>query len=185
MAGYLKLFFKSKLDAQGRNTILKKNYLMKLIDFRENYELCYDTYPKYQLIMARDFHLLFDSKLYAQYGNSTLKKKCSAKLIDFKKNYELFDIWRVRNRRSKQLTFSQNHSPGFIQSRFDYILIPITLHKFLTIGEILTRISTYHSPLLSISFKFTRWYIKHVAKEKQFLRKPVKNSKRNWRRLIY
>ena len=67
MAGYLKLFFKSKLDAQGRNTILKKNYLMKLIDFRENYELCYDTYPKYQLIMARDFHLLFDSKLYAQY----------------------------------------------------------------------------------------------------------------------
>ena len=128
--------------------------------------------------MAGDFHLLFDSKLYAQYGNPTLNKQCSAKLIDFKEIYELFDIWRVRNRRSKQLNFSKNHSQGFIQSRFDYILIPNTLHEFVTIGEILTRISTYHSPLLSISFKFTRWYTKHVAKEKQFLGKPGKNSKK-------
>ena len=55
-------------------SILKKNYLIKLIDFRENCELWDDTYPKYQLIMAGDFHLLFDSKLYAQYGNPTLNK---------------------------------------------------------------------------------------------------------------
>ena len=163
-------------------SILKKNYLIKLIDFRENCELCDDTYAKYQLIMAGDFHLLFDSKLYAQYGNPTLNKQCSAKLIDFKEIYELFDIWRVRNRRSKQLNFSKNHSQGFIQSRFDYILIPNTLHEFVTIGEILTRISTYHSPLLYkhiiyySTFKFTRWYTKHVAKEKQFLRKPGENS---------
>ena len=99
------------------------------------------------------------------------KKKSSATLIDFKETYELYDIWRVRNRRSKQFTFTQKHSSGFIQRRLDYILIWNTLQEFVVITEILTRISTYYSPLFFISLskerKFELWFTKHVAKQKR------------------
>ena len=40
MAGDFNLFFNSKLDAQGGNPSLRKKSLAKLIDFKENYDLC-------------------------------------------------------------------------------------------------------------------------------------------------
>ena len=55
---------------------------------------------------------------------------------------------RVRNTKFKQFTFMQKHSLGFIQYRFDYILISNTLQEFVTMTEILTPISTDNSPVL-------------------------------------
>ena len=98
--------------------------------------------------MARDFNLFFDSKLKAQGGNATLKKKSLAKLIEFKETYDLCDVWRVRNTKSKRFSFTQKHASAFIQRRLDYILISNTLQEFVTMTEILTPISTDHSPLL-------------------------------------
>ena len=102
--------------------------------------------------MAGDFNLLFDSKLDAQGGNPTMKKKSLAKLIELKESYDLCDIWRVRNKKSRQCTFTQQHSSGFIQRRLDYVFISNTLQELVTTTEILAPISTDHCPvILSLS----------------------------------
>ena len=112
----------------------------------------FDINPKKQIIMAGDFNLLFDSKLDAQGGNPTMKKKPIAKLIELKESYGLCHIWRVRNKKSKQCTFTQQHSSGFIQHRLDYIFILNTLQELVTTTEILAPISTDHcSVILSLS----------------------------------
>ena len=98
--------------------------------------------------MAGDFNLLFDSKLDAQGGNPTMKTKSLAKLIELKESYDLCDIWRVRNMKSRQFTFTQQHSSGFIQRRLDYIFISNILQELVTTTEILTPISTDHSPVI-------------------------------------
>ena len=105
----------------------------------------FDINPKIQIIMVGDFNLLFDSKLDAQGGNPTMKKKSLAKLIELKEPYDLCDIWRVRNKKSRLCTFTQQHSSGFIQRRLDYIFISNTLQELVTTTEILTPISTDHS----------------------------------------
>ena len=102
--------------------------------------------------MWRDFNLLFDSKLDAQGGNPTMKKKSLAKLIELKESYDLCNIWRIRNKKSRQCTFTEQHSSGFIQRRLDYIFISNTLQKLVTTTEILASISTDHcSVILSLS----------------------------------
>ena len=98
--------------------------------------------------MAGDFNLFFGSILEVQGGNPTLKKKSLGKLTEFKETYDLCNIWRVRNTKSKRFNFTQKHSSGFIQRRLDYILISNTLPEFVTMTEILTLISTSHSPVL-------------------------------------
>ena len=101
--------------------------------------------------MAGDFNLLFDSKLDAQGGNATIKKKSLAKLIELKESSDLCDIRRVRNMKSRQRTFTQKHSSGFIQRRLDYIFISNTHQELVTTTEIPTPISTNHSPVISLS----------------------------------
>ena len=53
-----------------------------------------------------------------------------------------------KNKKSKQFTFTQKHSSGFIRRRLDYIFILNTLQEFETTTEILTSISTDRSPVL-------------------------------------
>ena len=65
-----------------------------------------------------------------------------------KEFYELCDICRVRTMKSRQFTFTQQHSSGFIQRRLDYIFISNTLQELVTTTEILTPISTDHSPVI-------------------------------------
>ena len=77
--------------------------------------------------MAGDFNLFFDSKLDAPGGNPTMKKKSLAKLIELKESYGLCDIWRVRNMKSRQFTFTRKHSLGFIRRTIDYIFISNSL----------------------------------------------------------
>ena len=98
--------------------------------------------------MAGDFNLFFDSKLDVRGGNSTIKKNSLSKLIELKESYELCDIWRVRDTKSRQFTFTQKHSSDFIQRRLDYILISNTLQELVTTTETVTPISTDHSPVL-------------------------------------
>ena len=107
-----------------------------------------DIDPNKHLIMPGDFNLFLNSKLDAASGNPTLKRKSLAKLIELKEAYDLCDIWRIRNTKVKQFTFTQQHSSGFIQCRFDYIFISNCLQEFVSITDILTRISTDHSLVL-------------------------------------
>ena len=50
--------------------------------------------------------------------------------------------------KSRQFTFTQKHSSGFIECRLDYIFTLNTLQELVTTTEILTPISTDHSPVL-------------------------------------
>ena len=108
-----------------------------------------------QLVMARDLLIInsfFNSKLETQDKNPTFQKKSLPKLIEFKQTYDLCDIWRIGNRKSKRFTFKQNHSSGFTQRRFYYVLISNTLQEFVTMADILTPISMNHfSALFSLS----------------------------------
>ena len=36
-----KLFFEAKLEVQGGNSVLKKRYLAKLIQIKENFDVCH------------------------------------------------------------------------------------------------------------------------------------------------
>ena len=100
------------------------------------------------IIMTGDFNLFFNSKLDAAGGNPTLKRKSLAKLTKLKVTYDLCDIWRIRNKKVKQFTFTQQHSSGFIQRRLDYFFISNGLQKFASTTDILTPISTNDSPVL-------------------------------------
>ena len=97
--------------------------------------------------MGENFNLFFNPKLDAQGGNPTIKKKSLAKFMELKESYELCDIWRVRNTKSRRLTFTLKYSSGFIHSRLDYIFISNTPQELVTTTEILTPISTDHFPV--------------------------------------
>ena len=60
----------------------------------------------------------------------------------------LCDIWRIRNKKIKQFTFTQQHSSGFIQCRLDSLFVSNGLQEFASTTDILTPISTDHSPVL-------------------------------------
>ena len=51
--------------------------------------------------------------------------------------FNLHDIWRIRNRKTKRLTFRQQHCSGFIQRRLDYIFICNTLQESVLNTEVL------------------------------------------------
>ena len=107
-----------------------------------------DIDPHKHLIMVGCFNLFFNSKLDAVGGNPTLKRKSLAKLIELKEAYDLCDIWRIRNTKVKQFTFTQQHSSGFIQCRLDYFFISNGLQEFASTTDILAPISTHRSPVL-------------------------------------
>ena len=115
----------------------------------------FDINPNKHIFMTGDFNLFFNSKLDAAGGNPTLKRKPLAKLIELKEGYDSCDIWRVRNTKVKQFTFTQQHSSGFIQRRFHYSFISNGLQEFASATDILTPISTDHSSeLFSLSQDF-------------------------------
>ena len=68
--------------------------------------------------------------------------------IGFPLGWRLCHIWRIRNTKAKRFTFNQQHSSGFIQRRLDHIFVSSGLQKFLSKTDILTPISTDHSPVL-------------------------------------
>ena len=54
----------------------------------------------------------------------------------------------VKNAKSERFTSVQKNSSGFIQRKIDYMFILNTLQEFVSMTQILTNISTYHSPEL-------------------------------------
>ena len=84
----------------------------------------------------------------AKGGNPCLKKQLLSKSLRIKEKLNLYDIWRIRNPKAKQYTFTQQHFSGFIQRRLDYIFVSQNFHEITMHKEILNAISTDHSPAL-------------------------------------
>ena len=79
-------------------------------------------------------------------GNPKMKNKSVAKFIHIKESLGLCDIWRVRNPKKKRYTFRQQRVTGFIQRRLDYFLDSNNLQESINKTNILTALSTDHSP---------------------------------------
>ena len=125
------------------------NVLTTLCNFLSNIT---DLYCK-NIIFGGDFNVSFDINYEAQGGNPTLKKESVAKLIHIKESLELRDIWRVWNLKKKRFTFRQRHNSGFIQRRSDYFLVSNILQESIKKTDILTSVSTDHSPIF---FSFSK-----------------------------
>ena len=61
---------------------------------------------------------------------------------------DIYDIWRIRNPKSQNFTFRQNHSTGFIERQLDYYFVSNCLQEFVNYTDVLPAISTDHSPVL-------------------------------------
>ena len=59
-----------------------------------------------------------------------LKEKPVARMVELKEKYDLCEIWRIRNLLEKSFTFRQNHSPGILNRRLDYVFISNKLQQF-------------------------------------------------------
>ena len=110
-----------------------------------------DVSQNKRIIFADDFNIFFNSKLEAKGGKPLLKRKSIAKLVEMKESLDICDICRIRNPNTWNFIFRQNHSTGFIERQLGSIFIPNCLEEFVNNADILSALSTDHSPLL-ISF---------------------------------
>ena len=75
------------------------------------------------IVLAGDFNFFFDTSLDSYGDKQTLKKKSIAKFIELKERLDLFDIWRIRNLKTKSYIFRQKDVSGLIQRHLDYFYI--------------------------------------------------------------
>ena len=74
------------------------------------------------------------------------------KLIHIKESV-CCNIWQLRNLKKKRFTLRQRHDFGFIQRRLDYFLVSNILQESIKKTDILTSVSTDHSPIF---FSFSK-----------------------------
>ena len=82
-------------------------------------------------------------------------------MIELIESFELCDIWRIQNPTGKRFTFRLNHISGYMQRMLDYLFVSTKLQESINNTDILTSLSTDHSP---ISFTLKRSQI--IAKGK-------------------
>ena len=130
-----------KCDNYGRSLLLKINIedrlfvltniynannkldqVKTLTDFSQILD-CVDDIQNNNIILGGDFNIIFDSFLDVKGGKPILKRHTLAKTIQIKGSLNLFDIWRIRNPKTKRFTFLKHHATGFIKRRFDYLFI--------------------------------------------------------------
>ena len=103
--------------------------------------------------LAGDFNFFSDKSLYS-YGNKpTLKRKSTAKFIKFKGKSDLYDIWRLRNCKTKRYTFRQKYVSGLIQRRLDCFYISNSMQISVKNTDVLASLSTDHSPIIFLCFR--------------------------------
>ena len=99
------------------------------------------------IILGGEFNIFFNITCEALGGNPKMKNKSVAKFIHIKESLVLCDIWRVRNPKKKRYTFREQHVTGFIQRRLDYFLVSNNLQESINKTDVLTALSTDHSPI--------------------------------------
>ena len=99
------------------------NELQSLLNF-------FDINQNKRIIFAGYSDIFFSAKLEARGGKPILKRKSILKLVHIKESLDICDIWRIRNPKHQNFTFTQNHSTGFIECRLDYIFVSNCLQEF-------------------------------------------------------
>ena len=110
-----------------------------------------EKFDSFFAIMAGDFNLFFIKKLECKGGDIYLKKHSVSHTIKMPETFDLCDIWRIRNLKTKSLTFRQKHFSSVLQRKPNYIFISNSLQETISNVEILNAFSRDHS-LIFCSF---------------------------------
>ena len=119
--------------------------LKKLHDGLETYNDIFE----FEIIIGGDWNFILDKKLDADGGNPLLKLSSIAELTKISEKFDLCDIFRIRHPDKRRFSFRQP-TPRRLR-RLDYFLISNSVQEYVTRSEILTSLSSDHSPVL-ISF---------------------------------
>ena len=120
--------------------------VMTLLDFGKMSETTKNLSDKH-IVSAGDFNSFFDTSLESYGGKPTLKKKSIAKFFELKEKFDLWDVWRIRNPKTKRYTFRQKHVSGWIQRRLDYFYISNSVQVCVKNTNVLASLLTDHSPI--------------------------------------
>ena len=101
---------------------------------------------EHDIIMGGDWNFILDKKLDAYGGNPLLKLSSIAEITKIIEQYDLCDIFRVRFPENKRFSFRQS-TPRRLR-RLDFFLISNSLQESAKKTEILTSLSSDHSPVL-------------------------------------
>ena len=116
--------------------------LKKLHDRLETYTDIFE----YEIIIGGDWNFILDKKLDAEGGNPPLKLSSIAELTKISEKFDLCDIFRIRNPEKRRFSFRQP-TPRRLR-RLDYFLISNAVQEYIRNPEILTSLSSDHSPVL-------------------------------------
>ena len=101
----------------------------------------------HNFIFGGNFNIFFDATLDAKGGTPTLKSRSINKLIELNRMLDLRDVCRIRNPKKCKYTFKQKHLSGIIQRRLDCIFISQNLQEYAKKSDVLSALSTDHSPV--------------------------------------
>ena len=130
------------VNIYNENTESKQVLLLKKLNTLME---CFSDILEHEIIMGGDWNFIRNKKLDADGGNPSLKLSSIAELTKIIEVYELCDIFRVRFPEKRRFSFRQPN-PRRLR-RLDYFLISNSLQESVKKTEILTSLSSDHSPV--------------------------------------
>ena len=104
-----------------------------------------------KIILGGDFNIVFSLTYEARGGNPKMKNKSVPKFIHIKESFVIFGESKIQ--RKNVIHSEQQHATGFIQRRLDHFLVSNHLQESINKTDILTALSTDHSPIFFSLFK--------------------------------
>ena len=98
------------------------------------------------MIIGGDWNFVLDKQLDTFGGNPSLKMSSISELTKIMTTFDLCDIYRLRNPDTRRFTYRQN-SPKRLR-RLDYFIISNSIQEIVDKTEVLTSVSSDHSPVL-------------------------------------
>ena len=130
--------------------IYNPNTEIEKVTFLKKFNEILASFPEideHHIIIGGDYNLYYDLKLDVTGGNPTLKTKSITEIIKIKESPDLCDIFRIRNPKSKWLTYRSKNPK--LSRRLDQFLISNDLQQSVNKLSILPSIAMCdHSPLL-------------------------------------
>lgn len=132
------------------NENIEKDQVLLLKNLTKQLERIEDIL-NFHMIIGEDWNFVLDKQLDTFGGNTSLKISLICELTKIMTTFDLFDIYRLRNPDTRRFTYIQN-SPKRLR-RLDYFIISNSIQEIVEKTEVLTSVSSDHSPVLIDSRK--------------------------------
>ena len=151
------------VNLYNENTEQKQVALLKKLHERLD---TYDDILEHKIIIGGDWNFILDKKLDADGGNPLLKLSSISELKKISEKFDLCDIYRTRYPDKRRFSFRQP-TPRRLR-RLDYFFISNSVQEYVRNPEILTSLSSDHSPILlrfenASAFDYGKNYWKYNA----------------------